>query len=239
MKKCEIFSKLKAPCTEIVLRIDGRNFHRISEELKLEKPYDKSLANALAKAGISLCKEFATRFIYIFSDEFNVLLGHVPFAGRIEKLDSVFASFVSSSVTINLIKEGKEIKKPISFDCRVIPLPKNLIHKYFIDRQKEAWRNCLNSYAYWTLRKEMDKKKASKKLKGMKGAEIHDLLFERGINISKVPTWHRRGFAIYKKSITVEGYNPVLNKKVKSKRKKIFIDWDLPKFNKNFFKRFF
>ena len=36
-------------------------------------------------------------------------------------------------------------------------------------------------------------------LRGLKESEIHELLFERGINLAKVPAWERRGIAIYRK----------------------------------------
>ncbi|MBV1729453.1 MAG: guanylyltransferase, partial [Methanobacterium sp.] len=81
----------------------------------------------------------------------------------------------------------------------------------------------------------MDKNQAMNQLKGLKSSQIHDLLFERGINISEVPAWQRRGVGIYKGEIEIKGYNPLHKKDVLTTRKKIITDWDLPIFNQDFF----
>lgn len=249
MKDCEIFSNLKVPCgSKIVLRLDGRGFYRLSQSLGFEKPYDARFVEAMVNTAIQLFREFSPSFIYTFSDEFNILLSDIPFSGRLEKLDSIFSSFTATSFIYNLIRgislESKEIQtpdlfkilQPVSFDCRVIPLSEELIIDYFKNRQNEAWRNCLNGYSYWTLRKEMEQKDAMEKLKGLKSAQIHDLLFERGINIAEVPAWQRRGVGVYKMEQEITGYNPQIQEKVSSTRKKISTDWDLPLFDYDFFK---
>nr|WP_243687742.1 hypothetical protein [Methanobacterium formicicum] len=38
-----------------------------------------------------------------------------------------------------------------------------------------------------------------------------------------------------KKEFEVEGINPLTKQKVKSRRKKIFVDWELPRFDEKFF----
>ena len=233
MKECEIFSGLRVPCgSKIVIRIDGRKFSKLSHDLKFKKPYDEQFKNIMVKTGEDFFKEFSPAFIYTFSDEINILLSEIPFGGRIEKLDSVFASFITGSFTKNL---SKPVKKPISFDSRVIPLSRNGMMEYFKQRQDEAWRNCTNGYAYWTLRDEYTKKETMEILKKKKSSQLHDILFERGINLAELPAWQRKGIGIYKKEAVIEGYNPVKDERVTSMRKKIFIDDDLPIFNAKFF----
>lgn len=82
----------------------------------------------------------------------------------------------------------------------------------------------------------MDKRTVTEKLKGLKSSAIHELLFERGVNLAKVPTWHRRGIGVYKRTVTIKGYDPRYKKEVKSERKKIIVDKKLPLFNEDFFK---
>ncbi|MGB9979713.1 tRNA(His) guanylyltransferase Thg1 family protein [Methanobacterium sp.] len=234
MRECEIFSNLKVPCgSKIVIRIDGRTFSKLSHDLKFKKPYDDEFRDIMVKTGKDFLKEFSPAFIYTFSDEINILLSEIPFGGRIEKLDSVFASFITGSFTKNLLKP---IKKPISFDSRVIPLSEKGMVEYFKERQDEAWRNCINGYAYWTLRTDHTKKETMEVLRKKKSSGLHDVLFERGINLAELPAWQRRGIGIYKKEVTVEGYNPVKDEKVRSIRKKIFVDENLPIFNAEFFR---
>ena len=222
---------------KIIARIDGRKFSRLSRDLKFEKPFDQHFTEIMVETSNNFFKEFNPCFIYTFSDEINILLSDIPFGGRIEKLNSVFASFISGSFTKNALDKGMRIERPVSFDSRIIPLSYPMIVEYFKERQNEAWRNCINGYAYWTLRKDYDKKEAMYILKNKKSGKLHDILFERGINLAELPSWERRGIGIYKKEVIVEGYNPIEKKKVRSKRKKIFVDSDLPIFDDQFFSK--
>lgn len=241
MRDCEIYSNLKVPCTsEILIRADGRGFNRLSRNLNLEKPYDKRFVKFMVGASLDFFQEFSPRFIYTFSDEINILLGDLPFSGRVEKLDSVFASFIASSFTnkiIGVLGTDTDNLKPISFDSRVLPLDKNGVVEYFKNRQDEAWRNCLNGYAYWTLREKMEKEEAMSVLNGMNGKEIHEMLFSRGLNINEVPTWQRRGLGLYKEEKAKKGYNPLKDEETETKRSSIIVDWDLPLFNMEFFQK--
>mgnify|MGYP000858020563 CR=1 FL=1 len=236
MKECEIFSSLRVPCgSKIVVRIDGRKFSNLSGELGLEKPYDEHFKDLIILTSKDFFKEFNPAFIYTFSDEINILLSEIPFSGRIEKMDSVFASFIAGSFTKNIYKTEESVKKPISFDSRIIPLQKAGVVEYFKERQNEAWRNCINGYAYWTLRKEFSKKDATEILRNKKSNELHEILFKSGINLAELPAWQRRGIGIYKKEVIIDGYNPLEKKRTQSMRKKVYVDYDLPLFHIGFF----
>jgi len=247
MNKCEIFSNLKIPCgSKIIMRIDGRNFSQLSQRLKYNKPYDSNFADMMVQTSIDFFKEFSPQFIFTFSDEINILLSEIPFSGRIEKLNSVFSSFISGAFTKTICSDLKsknlnkvlDSLKPISFDSRVIPLSKSQMVEYFQNRQNEAWKNCINGYAYWSLREDYGREKAIELLRGKKSKDLHEILFNRGINITEVPTWQRRGIGLYKKQTVIEGFNPLSNEMVKSKRMKLFIDKNLPLFDKIFFSSF-
>lgn len=244
MKESEIYSNLRVPSgSRIVIRVDGRSFSKLARVLKLKKPYDLDFVKMMVSSCHYFFQEFSPSFIYTFSDEMNILLDEVPFSGRVEKLDSVFASFLAGSFSSGVFQSGRFGKilddsntfKPISFDSRVIPLNKRGVVEYFKERQDEAWRNCLNGYAYWTLSQEYDKNRATQILKGKKKQELHDLLYERDVNITEVPLWQRRGVAIYREKVQVEGYNPIKQEKMVSQRWKPFIDWDLPILSEEFF----
>jgi tRNA(His) guanylyltransferase len=240
MKECEIFSNLKAPCSSrLIVRMDGRNFSSLAFSLELEKPYDGTFVEIMADACRDFFKEFAPGFIYTFSDEVNVLLDYVPFSGRVEKINSVFASFLSSTFTRLLLKSkfssNLQDIKPISFDSRVIPLDNPGLVEYFKGRQDEAWRNCLNGYAYWTLRRKHGKEETVQILDKREKQGLHELLHQNQINITDVPSWQRRGVAIYREKTEIEGYNPIKNKKVTSERFKPYLDYDLPIFSSDFF----
>ena len=106
MKEFEIYSNLKVSKTNpVIIRLDGRNFHSLSSDLEFVKPYDARFAKAMSGVCSDIFKEFSPLFIYSFSDEISILLNEIPFNGRVEKIDSVFASMASSSLTSRLQKE--------------------------------------------------------------------------------------------------------------------------------------
>lgn len=41
-------------------------------------------------------------------------------------------------------------------------------------------------------------KSSARMLKGLKTKGLHDLLFHHGVNLTKTPTWQRRGILIYR-----------------------------------------
>ncbi|MDI9394057.1 MAG: hypothetical protein QM426_00940 [Euryarchaeota archaeon] len=92
----------------------------------------------------------------------------LPFDGRVEKIDSVVASFLGSALTIKL-----RLEAPIAFDSRLIALQKEEISEYFHWRQLEAWRNFIASWGYYALRNEgAEKDEAAKYLKGKKNGKF-------------------------------------------------------------------
>ena len=232
MKEYEVYKDLKVPInSKIILRLDGRSFHSLAKNLNLKKPYDEDFIKLMVKVSKDLFNEFAPIFIYTFSDEISILLDNIPFNGRIEKINSVIASFAASSFTYNL---GN--KKPISFDSRVIPITNEDIPKYFKWRQDEAWRNCINAYGIHTLKSKYCDEIANEKIKGLKSSDINELLFRKGINLNNVDNWQKRGIAIYKKNKEIVGYNKKEGKNQTSYRGFLFTDLEIPIFSKNFFK---
>jgi tRNA(His) 5'-end guanylyltransferase len=112
-----------------------------------------------------------------------------------------------------------------------VALQKEEIPAYFHWRQLEAWRNFVAAWGYYTLRSEgLAKDEASKNLKGKKEWEIHEMLFERGINLATLPAWQRRGILIYTDEYEISGFNPILGKEMKSLRRKVTQNWEIPNF---------
>ncbi len=234
MKEYEVYGDLKVPInSKIILRLDGRSFHSLAKNLNLKKPHDKDFAKLMVKVSKDLFNEFAPRFIYTFSDEISILLNNIPFNGRIEKINSVIASFAASSFTYNL---DNQIGKAVAFDSRIIPITNEDIPKYFKWRQDEAWRNCINAYGIYNLKLKYSDEVANKKIKGLKSSDIHELLFKEGINLNDVDNWQKRGIAIYKQNKEIVGYNKKQGKNQTSYRSFLFADLEIPIFSENFFK---
>lgn len=234
MKDYEVYSTLKVPKnSRIIVRLDGRAFHKLACDLKLVKPYDENFYNVMAAVCEELFKEFSPSFVYTFSDEISLLFKNVPFDGRIEKIDSVIAGFTSSSFAMNY---DADFKKPPAFDSRVIPINDDDIVKYFRWRQDESWRNCVNSHGISYLKTKYSNNDANDKIKGMKLDEIHELLFKNGINLNDIETYKKRGIGIYRKNKKVTGFNKKEKRNQTSFRSYVFTDWQLPIFNEEFFK---
>ena len=91
MKEYEVYSPLKVPKnSKIIVRLDGRAFHKLAHDLELDKPYDENFYKVIARVCEDLFKEFSPLFVYTFSDEISILLDRVPFEGRVEKINSIF-----------------------------------------------------------------------------------------------------------------------------------------------------
>lgn len=227
MKKREIYAEMRC-IPPVVVRADGRNFKNTLSDLGFRKPYDQTFARAMADVAELFIKKsgLGPLFAYTFSDEISFLFTELPFEGRVEKIDSIVASFLGSALTINL-----QLEEPVAFDSRIIVFQKEEIPAYFHRRQLEAWRNFVAGWGYYTLRGEgMDKTEASKYLKGRKEWEIHEMLFGRGINLATLPAWQRKGIIISKEEYKISGFNPVLGKEMKSVRRKVVQNWEVPNF---------
>ena len=235
MKDYEVYSSIRVPKnSKIIVRLDGRSFHQLACDLDLVKPYDENFYNVISKVCEDLFREFSPLFVYTFSDEISLIFDNIPFDGRIEKINSVIAGFTSSSFVIHY---NTEFKKPPAFDSRIIPIQDGDILKYFRWRQDEAWRNCVNSHGISYLKSKYSNNEANDKIKGMKLADVHELLFENGINLNDIETYKKRGIGIYREYKKIEGFNKKENKNQISYRSHVFTDFNLPIFTEEFFKK--
>lgn len=237
MKEYEIYSDLRVPVnSKIIVRLDGRSFHSFAQNMELTKPYDDNFYKVMVEVSKELFEEFSPLFIYTFSDEISILLDKVPFNGRIEKINSVMSSFTSSSFTLNY---DVKFPKPVAFDSRVIPVTDDKIYDYFKWRQDEAWRNCVNGYGIHFLKSKYSSSQANEKISGLGLSDIHEMLFQNGINLNDVETWKKRGIGVYRKNKEVTGFNKKESKKQTSYRSFIHVDCNLPIFSKEFFNELF
>jgi len=227
MENREIFSAITA-IPPVFIRLDGRAFHRLTGCLGLEKPFDEFFHKAMVIACTSLVADSGLNpdFAFTFSDEISLYFTQLPFSGRVEKLDSVAASYAASSFAVAL--GGTTL---VAFDARIIPATPEFALEYLTNRQSEAWRNHINAYCQQALIAEgMDAKKAAEQLKGLQAKELHEMMHVRGFNLATTPSWQRRGTLIYKKVTEREGYNPITKETVIAERSAVVAESDLPLF---------
>jgi tRNA(His) 5'-end guanylyltransferase len=227
MKEREIYAGLRT-LAPFFVRVDGRNFRHALSLLKREQPYDLAFAESMGAASEALVRRsgLPVQLVFTFSDEANALFREAPFDGRIEKLDSVVASFFSSAVTLNL-PSGV----PLAFDARIIPVSAMDIPIYLESRQNETWRNHVHAYGYYYLRQNgQTGREAHATLLGMTSSEMHELMFSHGVNLAKTPAWQRRGILVHKQSYEKEGLDRITGRPSTTRRSRVVQNWDLPIF---------
>ena len=228
MEEREIFGNLSI-VPPIFVRLDGRAFHRLAKRLRLSRPFDERFSAAMAGVCERLLGEsgLAPLFAFTFSDEISLYFPELPFRGRIEKIDSVLASFAASSLTLALSTD-----QALAFDARVIVASPGYAREYLAARQREAWRNHLNAYCQEALLSEGTKpSEVARRLSGMGSEELHELMYSRGVNLAKTPAWQRRGVLVYRKTEEKPGCDPRTGEPVEAVRRVVTVDRDLPIFS--------
>ena len=228
MEDREIFSNLTT-IPPVFVRLDGRAFHGLTRKLGFARPFDDRFSTAMEEVCRLLVGEsgLSPVFAYTFSDEISLYFRDLPFSGRVEKIDSVAASYAASALTLAL-----GLHEPLAFDARIVLATPEAAIEYMTGRQDEAWRNHINAYCQQALISEgMDGTDAARSLKGLPAPELHEMMHKRGTNLAKTPAWQRRGILVCKKEITKEGYNPLTKEAVTVQRSTVAADRDLPLFS--------
>src|SRR5512137_617939 len=97
----EIYSGLYAPAP-LAVRADGRGFKKLLEDRR--KPYDLNFAQAMVRAaeGIFSDSGLSPALAFTFSDEINLIYLRAPLGGRVEKIDSLVAGYLSAALSLEL-----------------------------------------------------------------------------------------------------------------------------------------
>jgi tRNA(His) 5'-end guanylyltransferase len=234
-KGCEVLAEVKVPSgIFFVIRCDGRGFRRLCDEAGFVKPFDEGFAKLMMSSARAVYEGgFTPLFAYLQSDEVSFLFNGEPsFNRRVEKLLSIIPSLMSGRAAAEL-KDRLGRWVAVAFDARLLLLSRELVVDYMAWRQREAWRNHVNSYAYYTLlSKGLSPQEASAKLRGLKARDLHDLVFkEAGLNLASTPAWQRRGMALTWVREAVEGLNPLTGRREEASRVRLREVWDLPIFD--------
>ena len=225
MRQLEYFHGLRAlPHTWLIVRVDGRRFSRMTER-RFSKPFDPVMYEHMLGVARALMTELHGLYAYTVSDEVSVVLAPSwkLFDRELEKLVSLSASVATASFCLAL-------GEAVQFDSRLwMGARLEDVVDYLRWRQADAHRSALNNWCYWTLRQEgQSVKEATRSLVKQTVADKNELLFSRGINFNNVPTWQRRGSALYCSDVEVSGFNPKTQQATSSRRRRLVIDAELP-----------
>lgn len=230
-KKMRVFETAQDVCVlpgiYIVVRLDGRGFTKLTKEIaQFEAPFDLRFRDLMVETTKQLMDSgFKVIYGYTQSDEISLLLAldENTFARKERKINTVLAGIASAKFSLLLGDLG-------TFDSRICQLPNAaLVVDYFRWRNEDASRNALNGYCYWTLRKEgQAPDSAAAAFSRFSVAEKNEMLFQKGVNFNNVPNWQKRGTGIYWEDYEVDGVNQSSGVAVKSKRRRLKVDYDLP-----------
>lgn len=212
------------PGVWLVIRLDGDGFSGLTETC-FEKPFDAGFRDVMVAATKYVQQELGARFAYTASDEISLLFdpSFARYGRGVEKLLSLSAGMASAAFT-------HEAKLPARFDSRIwAGANVSDVVEYFSWRQSDASRNALNGWCYWTLRKSGDSaKRVTERLRGASTSDKNELLFQHGVNFSKVPAWQRRGVGLWWEPYETTGHDPIRDVPVVAIRRRLRIDDDLP-----------
>ncbi|AYV85779.1 MAG: tRNA guanylyltransferase [Satyrvirus sp.] len=234
MKTYEATNDYKIPITHYYcVRLDGHKFSKFTKGF--EKPFDENFSKAMVHTAYDALCEFSAMTAYTHSDEITLIFG-VPntelkqthmYNGRIQKITSLYASFVSTRFNYYLKKFINEYvqnseqtlynKRTIEkvnqccsfFDARILsfqPEFKHEILNHIIWRSKEdCYRNAVQAYAY--------KMFSSKKLMNLNCVQMVDLIEATNkIVWNDVPLWQKHGIYIKKQLVDVSIGNNIVQR---------------------------
>ncbi|PSS08810.1 hypothetical protein M430DRAFT_54175 [Amorphotheca resinae ATCC 22711] len=202
------------PNTWIVVRIDGRGFHKFSNKYGFEKPNDRraiDLMNAAAKAVMTELPDIV--IAYGISDEYSFVFHKscTLFDRRSSKLvTTIVSTFTAYYVHLwSQFFPGVPLSPPLpSFDGRAVQYPSvQNLRDYMSWRQVDCHINNLYNTTFWALIQigGMDAKSAEKELAGSLSADKNEILFSRfKINYNNEPEIYKKGSVIFRDYELVE-----------------------------------
>eukprot|EP00033_Pygsuia_biforma_P001729 GCRY01001936.1.p1 GENE.GCRY01001936.1~~GCRY01001936.1.p1 ORF type:complete len:259 (+),score=18.90 GCRY01001936.1:169-945(+) len=212
----------------IVIRIDGKGFHKFSSAHNFVKPNDNRALDLMNVCARAVMGEFGDIVMaYGESDEFSFVIRRSSslYSRRSSKLSSCIVSLFTSHYVWKWSQFFDfPLAYPPAFDarCVVYPTDQNL-RDYLSWRQADSHINNLYNTCFWALvqKKNLSCKEAEAQLKGTLSDYKNELLFsEFGINYNNEQPRHRKGSFLFRTTEKV----PVLDKRTNSttlKQKKV------------------
>lgn len=201
----------------IVVRIDGKSFHKFSKKHDFAKPNDPRALGLMNKAASVVLEEYKDVLIaYGQSDEYSFVLRKdtLLYNRRKTKIMTYINSLFSSSYVYfwkDYFKDQK-LKYPPSFDSRVVlyPTDQNL-RDYLSWRQADCHINNLYNTTFWALvlKGGLSNTEAEQRLCGTLSSDKNEILFsEFNTNYNNEPVIYKKGTILLRKKIK----HPVTNK---------------------------
>ncbi|KAI6708460.1 tRNA(His) guanylyltransferase, partial [Diplocarpon mali] len=183
------------PNTWIVVRIDGRGFHKYA----FEKPNDRRALDLMNAAAMAVMNEMPDIVIaYGVSDEYSKLVTTVL---------STFTAYYIHLWSAHFLDVPLSAPLP-SFDGRAVQYPSvQNLRDYMSWRQVDCHINNLYNTTFWALIQNggFDAKGAEKELAGSLAADKNEILFSRfKVNYNNEPEIYKKGSVVFRDYELVE-----------------------------------
>lgn len=227
----------------LVVRIDGKGFHRFSEVHHFVKPNDDRALQLMSRAAQYVMEEFKDIILcYGQSDEYSFVFKKNTqlYCRRASKLmTNVVSLFASSFVFIwPRYFSSQELQYPPAFDARIVCYPSDQnLKDYFSWRQADCHINNLYNTCFWKLVQEkgLTPAQSQEKLKGTLSSDKNEILFtEFNINYNNLPEIYRKGTILIRQkkgntesqtpSCTTSSYYCQQNKKTRPRISMLHVD---------------
>nr|XP_023015557.1 probable tRNA(His) guanylyltransferase [Leptinotarsa decemlineata] len=186
----------------IIVRVDGKSFHKFSTKHNFEKPNDSRALRLMNRAAATVMQEYKDISIsYGNSDEYSFVIRKDTslYNRRKSKLMTYINSLFTSAYVFfwKDYFEDVKLKYPPSFDSRIVlyPTDENL-RDYMSWRQADCHINNLYNTTFWSLvlKGGLTNNEAEQKLCGTISSDKHEILFSQfNINYNNEPPMFKKG----------------------------------------------
>ncbi|KAJ5578481.1 tRNA(His) guanylyltransferase [Penicillium hispanicum] len=203
------------PNTWIVVRIDGRGFHKLSDHYSFKKPNDRRALDLMNAAAVEVMKDLP---------DLCIAYGRVSTAPCDSSSDpfldsaiderarssSKLVTTIVSTFTAHYIHQwstyfaSTPLQSPYlpSFDGRAVIYPSTrILRDYMSWRQVDCHINNLYNTTFWTMVQQggMSNTDAEQELKGTVSSDKNEILFKRfGINYNNELDIYKKGSVLYR-----------------------------------------
>nr|CAG4646468.1 EOG090X0AR4 [Macrothrix elegans] len=200
------------PNTWIVVRVDGKGFHKFSEEHDYAKPNDLRAISLMSKAAEAVMDEFKDIALsYGQSDEYSFIFRKETqaYSRRSSKLSTNVCSLFTSAFLYHWSDYFPSVKPlyPPIFDGRTVLYPSDQnMRDYLSWRQADCHINNLYNTTFWALIQKagMTPSEAENRLRGTVSGDKNEILFSQfGINYNNEPEVFRKGTILVRRKVPV------------------------------------
>lgn len=196
--------------TWIVVRLDGRNFHKFAEKHSFNKPNDSRALDLMNRAAVQVMLDLPDIAVaYGQSDEYSFVIQKETTLHQ--RHGSKISAYISSAFTASFVYYWKDyfdevsMKTPPVFDANLQLYPSvRDLRDYLSWRQSDCHLNNLYKTTFWALVQKggLSIAAAEERLMDSTTADKNEILFSQfGINYNNELDLYKKGTTLLRKSV--------------------------------------